>query len=120
MNNLFRNYLAESLQREIAELKISHARELEYVTKELTKAQDEYQRLVRTVLPTMQTVSLPKEIKETENEAPPAIEGLGFGGTPFDRVKAAYMKQLEDEDKAKTKPSKYIFTGEGPVKTQEN
>ena len=117
----FRNLRAEMLERLIDELKISHAQELDRVTKELEKAQDEYQRLVRVVMPTMQQVNLPKEIKEADNEPAPVVQPSTALGTPWERVQQAWKLELEKEDQSKVKKPmpQYAFTSEGPVSTQE-
>ena len=116
---LFRNYLAESLTREIEELKKSHARELSYVTNELSKLQDEYQRLVRVVMPTMQGVNLPKEVEKADKEPAPIVFGPSSQGSSWQRVQAEYFEMLAKEDERKGKKPQFVFTTEGPVKTQE-
>ena len=120
MISWFRNYRAEAAERELERLKISHESELSRVITELRESREEYQRLVRVMVPAVQGVALPKEQREAENEPAPIVQGH-FGGTPFERVKAAYMQQWEEEDAKKVKKAQagYNFTPDGPVK-QEN
>ena len=115
----FRNYEAEALRERIDELKKSHERELTRVITELQETREEYQRLVRTVLPAMQSTLTTKEMKEEDEKPAPLETGFSLaGGTPFDRVKALWIKeQQEEEEKAKKKQPSYVFTGDGPVKT---
>lgn len=87
-----------SLELRIEELKITHAKELEYVKTELAWHKEEVERLRRFLMPSMQPVYDQSHARSQPESAAPTIPEEEQG-TPFQRLVMRDLKQQEEEEK---------------------
>ena len=112
LSDLFTSRHTKWLEREIEELKKTHAEERERDISQIQRLQDERQRTRILLTPGLQAVSLPHE---HEDSPPPASEEPT--GTPWMRVRAKELKRLDEEWRKQQEKS---AAAQGDVKNGDN
>ena len=117
LSDLFTSRHTKWLEREIEELKKTHALEMERVITQNQRLQDELQRTRILLTPGLQAVSLPHE----HDDSPPPVSAEPTG-TPWMRVRARELKRLDDEWRAQQEKNAAAAKGDanGSIRSGSN
>lgn len=107
-----------SLEKQIEDLKIAHAKELEYVKSELAWHKEESERLRRFLHPTLQPIyDQVRANNDPIQESTPPVPDKYAGLTPWQR---AVAKDLEEQDAALAKRNNKQAQAPAPNEAKTN